>query len=350
MRCWANKALQQAVHLLHHLRFAVQLVRAELLNGVDAVFLHVTGHDAGESAAQRGGQLLRRLVRIKIEVRHVLMGRLERQLQIRRDADRPVKAVGVAGVAAVFLHQRHGFFHLPRHFRRIVDDDGVMAARFVAQRVHDELVQHAEVVGALFWPGQDQRQHLFTVLRVHQDTQQVQQLFGGADAAREDNDAMRDAHEGFQAFFDVRHDHQLVHQRVRRLGGDDRRLGHADEAAVAVTLLRVTDRRAFHRRFHRARPAAGADVQLAQAQLAADLARVQIFVLVDRVAAPAHHHVGIFIQMQRACIAQDGKYQVGDVGPSFPDSGAGNGRRWRFGRARTGCRAARRTGWPAANG
>ncbi|MNE75352.1 hypothetical protein D3C80_1715020 [compost metagenome] len=99
------------------------------------------------------------------------MAWLKRQLQIRRNADRPVKAVGIAGITTVLFHQRHGFFHLTCDFGRIVDDDGVVTARFVTQRVHDELIQHLEVIGALFRPGEDQRQDLFAVFRVHQDTQ-----------------------------------------------------------------------------------------------------------------------------------------------------------------------------------
>ncbi|MNH25273.1 hypothetical protein D3C81_1410330 [compost metagenome] len=96
-----------------------------------------------------------------------------------------------------------------------------MAARFVPQRVHDELVQHAEIVGALFWPGEDQRQDLFAVFRVHQNTQQIQQFFRRANAAREDDDAVGNTDEGLQAFFDVRHDNQLIDQRVWRFCGND---------------------------------------------------------------------------------------------------------------------------------
>ena len=158
----------------------------------------------------------------------------------------------------------------------------------------DKFVQHAEVVSALFRSGEDQRQHLRFVIRMHQNTQQVEQFFGGADAAREDDDPVGDAHEGLQTLFDVRHDDQFIDQRVWRFCGDNGRFGHADKAAVFVALLRVADGGAFHRRFHRARPAAGADIQFPQSQLRTDAAGVEIFVFVDRVAAPADDHVRRF--------------------------------------------------------
>lgn len=85
----------------------------------------------------------------------------------------------------------------------------------------DKLIQYAEIIGALFWPGEDQRQNLRLVRRVHQNAQQIEQLFRRAHAAREDDDAVGDAHERLQTFFDIRHDDQFVHQRIRRLGGDN---------------------------------------------------------------------------------------------------------------------------------
>src|SRR3546814_9793683 len=92
---------------------------------------------------------------------------------------------------------------------------------------------------------------------------------------------------------DVRHDHQLVDDRVRRLGGDDARLGDADVARAALALLGVGDGGALHRTLHRAGAAAGADVQAAQAQLVADVLGVLVLVAVDGVAAPADDEVGV---------------------------------------------------------
>ncbi len=136
------------------------------------------------------------------------------------------------------------------------------AGRF-AQRMGNKLIQHAEVIGALFWSGQDQRQHLIFIGWIHQNPQQIKQLFRRTHAAREDDDTVCDTDERFQAFFDIRHDDQFIHQRVRRFSRNNGRLSHADKAAVFIALLRVTDRRALHGGFHRPRAAAGADVQLA---------------------------------------------------------------------------------------
>ena len=149
------------------------------------------------------------------------MGRFERHLQIGRDTNRPVKAVSITCVATVFFHQRHRFFHQTSDFRCIVNDNAIVATRIFPQRVHDKFVQHAEVIGALFWPGQDQWQNLIFVGRIHQDTQQIQQLFCCPYATREDDNTVGDTHERFQTFFNVRHDDQFVYQRVRRFRRDN---------------------------------------------------------------------------------------------------------------------------------
>ena len=75
------------------------------------------------------------------------------------------------------------------------------------------------------------------VFRVQQDAQQVQDLLGRAHAAGEHDDAVAHAHEGLQALLDVRHDHQVVDDRVGRFGGDDARLGDADVARLLVRCL-----------------------------------------------------------------------------------------------------------------
>lgn len=175
--------------------------------------------------------------------------------------------------------------------------------------MNDELVQHAEVVGALFRPGEDKRQHLRLVIRMHQDAQQIKQLFRSTHAAGEDDNTVGDAHERFETLFDVRHDDQFVDQRVWRLSGDNGGFGHADKAAVFIALLGVADGGAFHWRFHGAWPAAGADVQFAQAKLGTDAARVQVFIFINRVAAPADNHIRRFADVQRAGVAQNREHQ-----------------------------------------
>ncbi len=66
--------------------------------------------------------------------------------------------------------------------------------------------------------------------------------------------------------------------------------------------------------FHGTRTAAGADVELTQAQLAAYRAGVLVFDLVDGVTAPADHQIGIGARQDRLGVAQDGEHHVGDVG------------------------------------
>ena len=95
--------------------------------------------------------------------------------------------------------------------------------------------------------GEHDRQRLIGVGRIEQDAEQIENLLGRAGAARENDDRMRAAHERLETLLDVRHDHQLIDDRIRRLGGDDAGLGHADVAAVANALLRVADGRALHR-------------------------------------------------------------------------------------------------------
>ena len=191
------------------------------------------------------------------------MGRHEGHLQVGADLQRPVEAVEVATLTPVLFHAWHGKLHAPRHLSRIADDDLIVAACGFTQGIDDEVIQYSEVVGTLLRAGQDQRQDLIAVFRIHQDPQQVEQLLRRSHPAGEDDDAVAEADEGLQTFLDVRHDDQLIHQRVGGFGGDDRRLGHTDEAPLMVTLLCVADGGPLHRRLHGTGSAAGADVQFA---------------------------------------------------------------------------------------
>ena len=197
-------------------------------------------------------------------------------------------------------------------FGRIVDDDGEAAQRLLAERAGDEAADVLEVGGALARAREHDGKRLLAVGRIQQDAEQVQDLLGRAGAAREHDDAVRQAHEGLEALLDVRHDHELVHDRVRRLGGDDAGLGDADVAAVLDALLGVADGRALHRALHGAGAAAGAHVQAAQAHLVADVLGVLVFVAADRVAAPAHHQIRPRLVVEHARVAQDVEHRVGD--------------------------------------
>ncbi|CRZ53758.1 Uncharacterised protein [Vibrio cholerae] len=68
-------------------------------------------------------------------------------------------------------------------------------------------------------------------------------------------------HERFQTFFDIWHDHQLINDRVGRLGGNNRRFGQSEVAVFRITLFGVADRRTFHWAFHRTGATTSTDVQ-----------------------------------------------------------------------------------------
>jgi hypothetical protein len=72
---------------------------------------------------------------------------------------------------------------------------------------------------------------------VQLDTEQEQDFLGRADTAGEHQDAVGDAHKGLQALLDIREDHQLADNGVRRLRGNDAGLGDADVAAVLFHCL-----------------------------------------------------------------------------------------------------------------
>ena len=171
-----------------------------------------------------------------------------------------------------------------------------------------------EIGGAGARPGKHHRQRLLRVGRIEQHAEQVQDLLGGADTAGKHDDAVRQAQERLEPLFDVRHDDQLVDDRVRRLGGDDAGLGDAEKAAMRDALLGVPHAGALHRRLHRARAAAGADIECPQAELVADALGVAVFGVADRVPAPAHHQIRPRLDVQHARVAQDMKHRVGDRG------------------------------------
>jgi hypothetical protein len=88
---------------------------------------------------------------------------------------------------------------------------------------------------------------------------------------------VREPHERFEALFDVRHDDELVHDRIRRLGRNDAGLGEPDIAATDDALLGMADGGALHWALHRAGSATRAHIHAAQADLVADFLGVLIF-------------------------------------------------------------------------
>ncbi len=245
---------------MHQLLVTVQLEGALLLDGANAALFHVARDDAGEGATQVGCQQLGRLVAVQIQTGHIGVIRLEGELEFRLNLERPVEGVSIADRFAIFANFRHRFFHHPRHFRRIADDDPVEAGSRFTQGRLDEVVDGTEVVRTLFRAGQDDGHRLAFVGRVHHDAEQIEQLFCRTYSAREDDDAVAEAYEGFQSLLDIRQDHQLVDDGVGRLGRNDGGFGQADVTAVAYPLLGVTNCSALHRALHGARATAGTDV------------------------------------------------------------------------------------------
>lgn len=123
---------------------------------------------------------------------------------------------------------------------------------------------------------------------------------------------MRKAHEGFQALFDIGQDHELVHDRVGRLGGNDAGLGDSDITSVLDSLLGMADGRTLHRALHGSGPTAGTDVEAAQAHLVTNFLGVLVLFGADRVATPTHYEVGAGLVVEDTGIAQHVKYCVGD--------------------------------------
>ncbi len=117
-------------------------------------------------------------------------------------------------------------------------------------------------------------------------------------------------HEGLETLFDVRENHQLADDGIRRLRGNDARLGQPDVAALGCPLLGMPDRRALHGTLHGAGTAARAHIQAAQAHLIPDPFRVVIFGITDRVATPADDQVGIALVLEGPRVAQDAKYRI----------------------------------------
>ena len=203
------------------------------------LLLDVAGDDAGERAAQVRGQLVRAAGRDAARSAAIdscvtsngcwkAGGICSSQLKLYESS---------AGAAAS-AHWLNPADHLARRLGRVADDElqrcGASSPRVPAMKLADLLEVSAV---ALRGPVNTTGSGCVGIGRVEQDAQQVEDLLGRAHAAREHHDAMRQAHEGLQALFDVRHDHQLVDDRVRRFGGDDAGLGDADVAAAAMRCL-----------------------------------------------------------------------------------------------------------------
>ena len=244
-------------------RIAVDLERAVLLDRAHALFLDVAGDDAGKRAAQIRGEPMRRLAAMQVRARPSPRASARTAAGIRSSMCSAQLKKNASLVSRRWLRTRSMPLRTcARDFARIVDDDAGSAAATSSPSARRRKRSICSKYARRFArAGEDQRERQVRVVRVQQDAEQVEDFLGRADAAGEHDDAVADAHERFEALLDVRHDHQVVDDRVRRFGGDDAGLGDADVAVVAAALLGVRDGRALHRPLHRARAAAGADVE-----------------------------------------------------------------------------------------
>ncbi len=123
----------------------------------------------------------------------------------------------------------------------IADDDAIARCDAVAERELEKPVDLLEVRSRARGSREDQRIRQTRVRRMQQDAEQIEDFLGRADAARKYDDRMRDAHERFEALLDVRHDHEIVDDRVRRFRRDDAGLGDArcsDSSCAAASRAR----------------------------------------------------------------------------------------------------------------
>jgi hypothetical protein len=158
---------------------------------------------------------MRRSSVVQVQRGHRLVGGHERLLVVPRNLDGPVEEERVLLHQTVLAHALDPVRHPPRHRHRIADDDLVALGRFLAQGQADEAVDLLEIRRGHGRAGQDQREWQVLVFLAQQDAEQVQDLLGSADAAGKHDDAVADPHERFETLLDVRHDHQVVHDRVR---------------------------------------------------------------------------------------------------------------------------------------
>ena len=308
-----HEALEQRVELFHDFRVAVYAVFAVFADGSATVFLYVSGNDDRKHAAQVRRQLVDRLVLVNLQSSHVLVSRLEGELEGVLDIELPVEEEGVVLVFAVLRDFLHARIHGACDFDRIIDDDSVLVLGLGTKRGRDEVVDLAEVGLRFLRPGQYQRKWNFRVCRIQQYAKDVQDLFGGADAAGEHHDAMPEPDECLQALLNVRHDDQLIDNRVGRFCRDDSRLGNAHVSVEVAALLAVRDGCALHRALHRAGTTSGADVHSAQAQFIANLLGVLVFDPIDGVTTPADDQIGFQSSLHCARVAEDREHGLGDA-------------------------------------
>ena len=231
------------------------------LDRSDARFFDIARHYGREHAAQIRRQSVTRQVARQGELRDVVVSRREGCLVAAVDDHAPIEIGRVAMLVAMGQHVPDLCLLDIRHRVGITDHDAIARGDLCAQYEADELIQRGEVVSTFRRPGQHHRQGLGGVVGMSKQAQQIEDFLSRAHSARKHHYAVGQAHKCLQALFHVRHDDQCIDDGIGRLGGDDAGLGDADVAAVADTLLGMSNSRTLHRPLHRAWSAAGADIQ-----------------------------------------------------------------------------------------
>ena len=166
-----HKCLEQLVQMRHQRVGGVQFVRAVLFDGADAMFLYVAGDDAGEGAAQVGGQLMNRLIRVQIQRGHGLVGGQEWVLEGQWHVEPPVEIERIVVIPAEQGQPVDAMAHGQGHGFRIINNDLVALCRFFTKRVANERIHLTEVVGAAGRAGEHHGQGNVRVVRVQQNAQ-----------------------------------------------------------------------------------------------------------------------------------------------------------------------------------
>ena len=246
------------------------------LNGARALIAYVSRYQAGERASQVDRQCMGILITIYLKSGHVLMGYFESALKFRIYCQMPVEEKGVLVPSAKFTHLFDAAFHHRRHIAWFAEFYLVSLLRFLAEHSRNEVIYPLKITGAFWWACENQWHRNFPIFWMHQDSEQVENLFHRADTTGEHDYRVRDSNKCFEALFHVRHDHELVDDRIGRFSGNNAGLGHPDISAVGDTLFGVTNCSTLHRPLHRARPTTGANIELAQTKLVADLFAVLV--------------------------------------------------------------------------
>ncbi len=145
---------------------------------------------------------------------HIPVIGFKRLLKFFLDRQRPVEIKSVPALLAEFTHLFNARLHFPRHLYRIIDNNFITPLCFTAQRPGNELIDFVEIFFRAGRSGQDQWKRNVMVFRMQQNAEKIQYFFRRPHAAGEHDNAMTAPHKRFKTFFNIRHDDQIIHDRV----------------------------------------------------------------------------------------------------------------------------------------